>query len=104
MYAVFEDGGRQYKVSQGDVVLVDIREMPEGQSQLTFDKVLFIGDGDSSRIGQPFVERATVTGKVLGPLKMPKVRGVKYARRKGLYKRWGHRQPMMKVSIDAINA
>ncbi len=104
MYAVFEDGGRQYKVTQGDVVLVDVREVPEGQTQITFDKVLLVGDGDASKIGQPLVSGASVGGKILGAYKMPKVRGIKYARRKGLYKRWGHRQPMMKVSIDAINA
>lgn len=104
MYAVFEDGGRQYKVASGDVVLVDLRDLPEGQSQITFDKVLMVGDGEKSKIGVPYVERATVSGKVLESLKLPKVRGVKFARRKGLYKRWGHRQQVMKVSIDAINA
>lgn len=104
MYAIFEDGGRQYKVSTGDMLLVDLKDLPEGQSEITFDKVLMIGEGADARIGTPWVDGASVTAKVVNELKMPKVRGVRFRRRKGLYKRWGHRQQMLKVQIGAINA
>lgn len=104
MYAIFDDGGKQYKVAPGDVVLVETRDRPEGQSQITFDKVLMVGEGAGSRIGTPWVDGATVTGTVLEKLKTPKVRGVKFSRRKGYMKRWGHRQTMLKVQIAEIHA
>lgn len=104
MYAIFDDGGKQYKVAPGDVVLVETRDRPEGQSQITFDKVLMVGAGADSRIGTPWVDGATVTGTVLEELKTPKVRGVKFSRRKGYMKRWGHRQTMLKVQIAEIHA
>ncbi len=104
MYAIFEDGGKQYKVSAGDKLLIELRDLPEGETAVTFDKVLMVGTGADARIGTPWVSGATVTAKVLETLQMPKVRGVKFARRKGLYKRWGHRQKMLKVEIATINA
>lgn len=104
MYAIFEDGGKQYKVSTGDKLVIELQELPEGQSEITFDRVLMVGEGTEARIGRPWVTGATVTAKVVEELKMPKVRGVKFERRKGVYKRWGHRQRMLKIEIDAINA
>jgi large subunit ribosomal protein L21 len=104
VYAIFEDGGKQYKVSTGDKLLIELKELPEGQKDITFDKVLMVGEGAGARIGTPWVTGATVSAKVLEALKMPKVSGVKFSRRKGYYKRWGHRQQMMKVEIGAINA
>ncbi len=102
MYAIFEDGGKQYKVSTGDKLLIELRDVPEGQPEITFDKVLMVGEGAAARIGAPWVAGATVKAKVLEQLKTPKVRGVKFARRKGYYKRWGHRQNVLKVEIGAI--
>lgn len=64
MYAIFEDGGRQYKVSTGDRIYVDVRELPEGQETLEFDRVLAVGEGADARIGQPFVDGARVVAKV----------------------------------------
>ncbi len=104
MYAIFEDGGKQYKVSSGDKLLIELKELPEGQTEVTFDKVLMVGEGADARIGTPWVEGATVTAKVVEQLKTPKVRGVKFRRRKGYVKHWGHRQNMLKVEIAAINA
>ena len=103
MYAIFEDGGRQYKVQQGDIVLVDVRELPEDTKSLKFDTVLMLGDGAGSKIGQPVVAGASVSADILQEMKMPKVRGVKHRRRKGLLKRWGHRQQMLRVKITGIN-
>ncbi len=103
MYAIFEDGGKQYKVSSGDMLLVERREVPDGASTLTFDKVLLVGEGAAAKIGRPHVAGASVTATVADEdLKMPKVVGIKFSRRKGYRKKWGHRQHMMRVRIDSI--
>lgn len=104
MYAIFEDGGKQYKVSQGDKVLLERRDLEEGQSELTFDKVLMVGEGENARIGTPWVDGASVVGKVVEELKLPKVRIVKFRRRKGYLRQKGHRQKALKVEIASINA
>jgi len=104
VYAIFEDGGKQYKVSPGDKLLVERRDLAEGQTELAFDKVLMIGEGESARIGTPWVQGATVSAKVIEALKLPKVVGIKFNRRKGFRKKWGHRQPALKVEISAIHA
>ncbi len=103
MYAIFEDGGKQYKVSEGDLLLVERKDLDEGQTEITFDKVLMLGEGTDARIGTPWVDGAAVTGQVLDEMKMPKIHGVKFIRRKGHLKRWGHRQRMMKVQIAKIS-
>lgn len=103
MYAIFEDGGKQYKVSEGDSVLVEIRDLPEGQSELVFDKVLMLGEGEAAKIGAPWVAGASVRAKLVQELKMPKVTGIKFSRRKGYRKKWGHRQNMLRVQVSAIS-
>ena len=104
MYAVFEDGGKQYKVAQGDALLIERRDLPEGEQQIVFDKVLMLGEGDDAVIGTPWVEGASVTAKVCGELKMPKVMTIKFKRRKGYMRKQGHRQQMLRVEIDAIKS
>ena len=104
MYAIIEDGGKQYKVSEGDALLIELRDLAEGQSEITFDKVLMLGEGENARVGTPWVDGATVTAKVVEALKTPKVVGVKFRRRKGYMKKFGHRQQMLKVAIEKINA
>jgi large subunit ribosomal protein L21 len=102
VYAIFEDGGKQYKVSEGDALLIERRDLDEGQTELTFDKVLMVGEGEKAHVGTPWVKGATVTAKVTDELKTPKVVGVKFKRRKGYLKKFGHRQQMLKVAIDKI--
>ena len=103
VYAIFEDGGKQYKVTEGDALLLERKpDMAEGTAQLTFDKVLLVGGGDKPRVGTPYVGGATVTADVVGELKMKKVVGMKHRRRKGFKKKWGHRQIMLKVKIASI--
>lgn len=104
MYAIFEDGGKQYKVSVGDALLVERRELADGQSELTFDKVLMVGEGQDARIGAPHVAGASVSARIEQELKTPKVVGILFRRRKGLKKKFGHRQSMLKVRIEKINA
>ncbi len=103
VYAIFEDGGKQYKVAEGDALLIELQELEEGQAEVTFDKVLMVGEGADAKIGTPWVEGASVTAKVTEELKTPKVMGVKFKRRKGYMKRFGHRQKMLKVAIEKIN-
>jgi large subunit ribosomal protein L21 len=102
VYAIFEDGGKQYKVTEGDHLLIELRDMPEGQTDLTFDKVMMIGEGEKSKIGVPWVDGAAVSAKLVMQLKMPRVYGMKFGRRKGYRKRWSHRQKMLRVEITAI--
>ncbi len=102
MYAIFEDGGRQYKVSAGDKVYVDVRDLPEGQETIEFDRVLALGEGEAARIGQPFVDGARVVAKVDGELKGPKTTGIKYRRRKRYRRKFGHRQNHLQVTISDI--
>lgn len=104
MYAIFEDGGKQYKVSEGDALLIERRDLDEGQTEITFDKVLMVGEGEQARVGTPWVAGATVTAKVTQELKTPKVVGIKFKRRKGYMKKFGHRQQVLKVAIEKINA
>jgi large subunit ribosomal protein L21 len=104
VYAIFEDGGKQYKVGEGDTVLIERRDLSEGQSKITFDRVLMVGEGHDVHIGMPWVEGASVAATVTEELKTPKVVGIKFKRRKGYMRKFGHRQQMLKVAIDKINA
>jgi large subunit ribosomal protein L21 len=100
VYAIIEDSGTQIKVQAGDIVDLDL---PEGGGSLTFDKVLAIGDGNAAaRIGMPYLKGATVKATVVGDATGPKIRGVKYTRRKGSLKSFGHRQDYIRVKIDSI--
>lgn len=104
MYAIFEDGGKQYKVSQGDALLIERRDGADPGTDVTFDKVLMVGEGEDARIGTPWVDGASVTARVSRELKTPKVRTVKFRRRKGYRLTKGHRQQMLRVEIESINA
>ena len=103
VYAIFEDGGRQYKVSEGDHLLVDLRDNPVGGNTIKFDKVLMVGEGAGAKVGAPFVAGASVAATVLQELKTDKVIGIKFSRRKGYKKKWGHRQNMLRVQVDKIS-
>ncbi len=104
MYAIFEDGGKQYKVSQGDSLLIERRDLAEGTSEITFDKVLMVGEGETAKIGTPWLAKAAVSARVVTELKTPKVIGIKHSRRKGYLKKFGHRQTMLRVEITGIRA
>ncbi len=106
MYAVIEDSGRQFKVSDGDTLRIDRTGVFDGDDlpkSITFDRVLFVG-GDSPKLGAPIVSGATVTADVIGPVKAKKLRVVKYKRRKGYHIENGHRQQYLAVKITGINA
>lgn len=102
MYAIFEDGGKQYKVGQGDRLLVERRADRGDSREIRFEKVLFIGGEGQPRIGTPYVDGAAVTGTVVREMKTRKVVGIKHRRRKGFKKKWGHRQQMLEVTIGTL--
>jgi large subunit ribosomal protein L21 len=103
VYAIIDNGGRQYKVTSGQTIRIE-KELAEDQTQLQFDRVLLIGGEGQPRVGTPTVAGATVTAEVVGPAKGPKLDIVKYRRRKGYYRKQGHRQPLVELKITAINA
>ncbi|MBR4827880.1 MAG: 50S ribosomal protein L21 [Oscillospiraceae bacterium] len=102
MYAVIETGGKQYRVEQGDVIYVE-KLAADAEETVTFDKVLAIG-GDSTVFGNPVVEGATVTGKILKQGKAKKVDVFTYKAKKNEKRHLGHRQSFTKVEVTAINA
>ena len=101
MYAIIADGGRQYKVEEGQTLEIDYREAEAG-SDLVFDRVLAIGDGENFRLGQPTVSGATVTASVIGDTKGEKIYIQKMRRRKTTRRRTGHRQKYVMVKISKI--
>lgn len=102
MYAVIATGGKQYKVSEGDVIKVEKLGVEAGQTY-TFDKVLLVS-GDEVKVGAPAVEGATVEADVIGDTKGKKVIVYKYKRKTGYHKKNGHRQQYTAVKIEKINA
>ena len=100
MYAVIVSGGKQYKVSEGDVIRVEKLEVEEG-AKVSFDQVLLINDG-SLKIGTPTVQGAKVSGTVLQNGKGKKVIVYRYKRKSCYHKKNGHRQLFTEVKIDKI--
>ena len=103
MYAVIETGGKQYKVSEGDVIFIEKLEAAEGEN-VTFDKVLILADGENVNVGAPTVAGATVTAKVEKQGKAKKIYVFKMKRKKNYRRKKGHRQPFTNVTIEKINA
>ena len=101
MYAIIETGGKQYRVKNGDQIAVEKLNVADGE-QVVFDKVLVIGDGAEARVGAPYVDGATVEGKVIESGKGKKVINFKYKAKKDYRKKQGHRQPYTLVEITAV--
>ena len=102
MYAIIATGGKQYKVSEGDVIRVE-KLNAEAGSTYTFDQVLAVS-GDEVKVGEPVVAGATVEASVIDDSKAKKVVVYKYKRKTGYHKKQGHRQTYTKVKIEKINA
>ncbi len=101
MYAIIATGGKQYKVSEGDIIKVEKLGMEDGE-KVVFDQVLAVNDGNLS-IGTPTVAGATVTATVLGEGKARKVIVYKYKSKTGYHKKNGHRQLFTKLKIESIS-
>lgn len=100
MYAIIEDGGKQYKVSEGERIEVELRDAEVG-SAISFDKVLFLG-GELASVGAPYVENARVNGTIEAQTKSKKTISYKFKRRKNSEKKIGHRQKYLRVLITEI--
>ena len=102
MNAIIVTGGKQYKVSEGDVVFIEKLDQNAGDT-VKFDPVLAIIDGENATFGTPVVEGASVEATVETNGKGKKIRIFKYNAKKGYRKRQGHRQPYTKVTINKIS-
>ncbi len=103
VYAIIETGGKQYKVSEGDIIFVEKLEAAEG-SEYTFDKVLAVSGTEGLVVGTPTVAGATVTANVVKNGLGKKIHVMKYKPKKNEKKKIGHRQPYTKVQISSIHA
>ena len=101
MYAIIATGGKQYKVSEGDVIKVEKLDVEAGNT-VTFDNVIAVSN-DSLMVGDD-VAKATVTATVMEQGRGKKVIVYKYKRKSGYHKKNGHRQAYTQVKIDKINA
>ena len=101
MYAIIVTGGKQYKVTEGDIVFIEKLDVAEGET-VTFDQVLAVSKDDQLTVGAPYVEGATVTASVIKNGKSKKITVFKYKPKKNEKKKIGHRQPYTKVQITAI--
>ena len=103
MFAVFEDGSRQFRVQKGDVLSVDYRSDVQDGQVITFDKVLLANGGGSSVIGQPVISGATVTAEVVvAQLKGVKLEIQTFHRRNASKRHTGHRQKYTRIKITGI--
>ena len=106
MFAVIETGGKQYRVSEGDVLDVELlSELAAEDAQgVTFDRVLMVGGEGEARVGTPTVEGASVSASLVSAVRGPKIVVFKKKRRKGYRRTRGHRQDLHRIRIDAISA
>lgn len=104
MFAVIEDGSRQYRVQEGDRVTIDFRVDAAKGDAIVFDRVMMANAGGGSTIGRPVIQGAQVEGEVVDPLvKGPKLEIQKFRRRKNFRRHTGHRQRYTVVQIKAIS-
>lgn len=100
-YAVIRTGGKQYRVSEGEVVKIE--KLPgEVGEKVTLSDVLFVGGNDEVKIGAPMVANATVTGEIVGQIRAKKIIVFKKKRRKSYSRQKGHRQYQTALKITAI--
>ena len=109
MYAVIEQGSKQYKVAEGDCLNIDLTDISPDAEKIELDKVLFVNDGKNVKIGTPFLEGAKVIASFKDTAEDSVVKGKKlypmhFRRRKNSKKRIGHRQKYLQVVIDKIQA
>jgi large subunit ribosomal protein L21 len=109
MYAVIEQGGKQYKVSQGDCLNIELTDVADDDKVIELDKVLFVSDGDKITIGKPYIEGAKVIASFKTTADDAVVKGLKlypmhFKRRKDSKRRIGHRQKYLQIVVDEIKA
>ena len=103
MYAIIKTGGKQYRVSEGDVITIEKLDVAAGGT-VSFDEVVTVVKDGDVKVGTPLVDGAKVTGTVLEHGKAKKILVFKYKAKSNYRRRQGHRQPFTKVRIEKIEA
>ena len=103
MFAVFSSGGKQHRVTEGEVIKLE-KLTAEPGAEVVFDKVLIVANGDEVTVGQPYVDGGKVTAEVLCHDRNKKIRVIKFKRRKDYLRRQGHRQWFTQLKITGISA
>lgn len=103
MYAVIKTGGKQYKVALGDVIQIEKLAVEEGSS-IDFDDVLLVADGEKIEVGTPIVSGGKVSAMVRAQGRAPKIKIIKFRRRKHHRKQMGHRQYFTEIEVTRIAA
>jgi len=109
MYAVIEQGGKQYKVAEGDRLDMELTKVSADAKEIELDKVLFLNDGENIKVGSPYLEGAKVIASFKNTAEQSVVKGPKLypmhlRRRKNSRRRIGHRQKYLQVVIEKIEA
>ncbi len=107
MYAVIEQGSKQYKVAEGDCINIELTEVSPDAETIELDKVLFVSDGEKVHIGTPYLEGAKVIASFRTTAESAVVKGKKlypmhFRKRKNSKRRIGHRQKYLEVTVDKI--
>ncbi len=103
MFAVFASGGKQHRVTEGEIIKLELITAEPGE-EVVFDKVLMVANGDEVSVGQPYVDGGKVTAEVISHDRGKKIRIIKFKRRKDYMRRQGHRQWYTELKITAISA
>jgi large subunit ribosomal protein L21 len=109
MYAIIETGSKQYKVTKGDVINIELTEVAADATTIELDKVLAVGEGKDLKVGAPYVKGAKVVAKFAktagdGVVGGPKLFPTYFRRRKASKKRIGHKQKYLQVTVEDIKA
>ncbi len=102
MFAVFSSGGKQHRVTEGEIIKLELLKAEPGE-KVVFDKVLIVADGDDVSVGQPYVAGGKVTAEVISHDRGKKIRVIKFKRRKDYLRRQGHRQWFTELKITGIS-
>jgi large subunit ribosomal protein L21 len=103
MFAVIRSGGKQYKVTEGETLDIELVDFPaEGEKKLTISDVLLVGNGDKFSVGNPILSGAAVGIELVDEIKARKVIAYKFQRREGYHRTVGHRQKLSRVKITSI--
>lgn len=101
MYAIIETGGKQYRVSEGDIIFVEKLDV-QADSDVAIEKVVSVGEGDKLVVGAPYVEGASVMAKAVKNGKGKKITVFTYKPKKDCKRKMGHRQPYTQLKIESI--
>jgi large subunit ribosomal protein L21 len=103
MYAIVKTGGKQYKAAKDEVLIVEKIEGEPG-SKVQLSEVVLVADGDTVKVGAPFVSGASVTAEIVRQGKGAKIHAFNYKPKKNERKRWGHRQPETHLKVTSVEA